>query len=60
MSPIKEVSLISSRNVANRVTHIQKSEKHIRTTLNMTAGFPVQMRILDSRSYFFITASKAS
>ena len=56
---MKEVSRISSSQPVNSVTYRQKMEKAARMQVTTTLGLPSQTRTLDSRSYFFMTASRS-
>ena len=42
--------------VQRRVDQMQYREKRAMTTLTTTLGFPSQMRVADSRSYFRMTS----
>ena len=56
----KEVRRISSSQLAKRVTYRQNREKVARMQVTTSFGLPSQTRVLDSLSYFFITASRSS
>ena len=46
--------------LANRFIHTMNREKRASMIRMTIAGTPVQIRVLDSRSYFFMTASTSS
>ena len=56
---MNEVRRISSNQLVKSVTYIQNSANVARTTLTRILGTPSHTRTLDSRSNFFITASKS-
>ncbi len=46
--------------VQNRVDQMQYRENRAMTTLTTVLGFPSQMRVADSRSYFRMTSSMSA
>ena len=46
--------------LANRFIHTMNREKRASMIRMTSSGTPVQIRVLDSRSYFFMTASTSS
>ena len=56
MSPRKELSRMGISQVQRRVDQMQYRENRAMTTLTTALGFPSQMRVADSRSYFRITS----
>ena len=60
MKPRNRDSRRSGRALLNRVIRMQYTEKPAINARSIVLGTPSHTRVLDSRSYFFITASTSA